>query len=152
MNPELISGPTSPVPFQTSRKGKIIMGLDMYLMASRYIGDWDHNKAEERATYKTIVEAAGLSRFRCEGSPHLTVDLCVAYWRKSNQIHKWFVDTVQGGEDECETSYVSREQLEELVKLCETAIANKDASLLPPQSGFFFGNTEINGWYWADLA
>lgn len=26
----------------------------------------------------------------------------IGYWRKANHIHKWFVDCVQDGEDDCE--------------------------------------------------
>jgi hypothetical protein len=127
------------------------MGLDMYLSAERYIGDWDHDKETERQAYKAVVAAAGLPGFRCDGSPHLVVKICVAYWRKANQIHAWFVENVQNGEDECKPHSVTREQLQELVALCEKAIADEDASLLTPRSGFFFGSTEIEQWYWDDL-
>jgi hypothetical protein len=127
------------------------MGLDMYLNASRYIGDWEHDAADERASYQAIAKAAGLEGFHCDGSPHLTVDLCVAYWRKANAIHAWFVEHCQEGEDECQTSGVEREQLQELIDLCEKVLETKDASLLPPKSGFFFGSTEIDDWYWRDL-
>jgi len=46
----------------------------------------------------------------------------VAYWRKANHIHNWFVRTVQDGQDECQRSYVSREQLQELVDLCRRVL------------------------------
>ena len=29
--------------------------------------------------------------------------------------------------------------------------ADRDSPNLPPQGGFFFGNTDINDWYWEDL-
>lgn len=130
------------------------MGLDMYLTASKYIGDWNHDKPDsfERIAYKDITKALGMPDLRCSGSPHLTVRICVAYWRKANQIHKWFVDKVQGGKDECQESYVSREQLQELVDLCKKVLANPYlVGLLPPASGFFFGSTEIDEWYWDGL-
>ena len=38
-----------------------------------------------------------------------------AYWRKANQIHKWFVDNVQGGKDDCGNYDVDVEQLKELL-------------------------------------
>lgn len=41
-----------------------------------------------------------------------------AYWRKANQIHSWFVDNVQNGEDDCGTYDVSVEKLKELLALC----------------------------------
>ena len=46
-----------------------------------------------------------------------------AYWRKANAIHSWFVQNVQDGVDNCETYQVTREQLEELVKACQTVLA-----------------------------
>ena len=39
----------------------------------------------------------------------------IAYWRKANAIHAWFVENCQDGRDECQTAYVSRDQLEDLL-------------------------------------
>ena len=39
----------------------------------------------------------------------------VGYWRKANQIHKWFVDNVQDGVDDCGEYKVTKEQLIETV-------------------------------------
>ena len=78
--------------------------------------------------------------------------LIEGYWRKSNQIHNWFVINAQDDVDECQQSPVKIEQLVELRKLCRRAIRTKDASLLPPVEGFFFGSTDIDKWYWSDLA
>lgn len=44
----------------------------------------------------------------------------VGYWRKANAIHKWFVDNVQNGVDNCEHYEVSKKQLEELLGICKT--------------------------------
>lgn len=101
----------------------------------------------------------------------------MGYWRKANCIHKWFVDNVQDGNDDCGDYYVSEEQLKELAELCQKDIdylnslvyinsdeqedffskekftykiyTNVDETKinLPPQSGFFFGNTEYNEYY-----
>lgn len=46
-----------------------------------------------------------------------------AYWRKANQIHKWFVDKVQNGVDDCEYYEVSKEQIEELLDTCKEVIS-----------------------------
>lgn len=82
-------------------------------------------------------------------SPWSTVYEQVGYWRKANHIHQWFVDYVQGGEDECEPHYVSEKQLELLEKVCKKVINNPDLGpeLLPVQSGFFFGGTEYDEYY-----
>ena len=79
----------------------------------------------------------------------------IGYWRKANQIHQWFVDNVQGGEDNCQKYFVSIEDLRGLVTLCEGLLVKRDPELaeeeLPTASGFFFGDTEYNDWYWQDL-
>ena len=78
-----------------------------------------------------------------------------AYWRKANAIHKWFVDNVQNGEDECRPHYVEREQLEELIDDCMLVIAAQDQELseqvVPTASGFFFGSTVYDDIYYGDL-
>tara|TARA_R100000365_G_C2707526_1_gene43980 strand:+ start:30 stop:530 length:501 start_codon:yes stop_codon:yes gene_type:complete len=46
----------------------------------------------------------------------------VMYWRKANHIHKWFVDNVQSGEDNCERYFVSEENLRQLLDVCNKVI------------------------------
>jgi hypothetical protein len=138
------------------------MGLDMYLSARKHINKIDWNKLDRdldtpysAATYQQwndVVESAGVATLVDKESIYgVDVMVNVAYWRKSNQIHKWFVDNVQGGEDNCGEYYVSREKLKELLTTCRQALFHKDPSLLPPQDGFFFGGTDIDEWYWLDI-
>lgn len=94
------------------------MGLDMHLTAKRYVGDWDHTNPAERARYRAVAEAAGFGGLRCDGSPHLEVEMSVMYWRKANAIHAWFVRECGGGVDDCRPVYVEREKLTELAALC----------------------------------
>ncbi len=42
----------------------------------------------------------------------------VAYWRKANQIHNWFVENIQDGNDDCGYYEVSRQKLQELLADC----------------------------------
>jgi len=102
------------------------MGLDMYLLARK----------SASPHWKESDEGTGL-----------------AYWRKANAIHKWFVDNVQGGLDDCKESQVSRGQLKELVKLCKQVLKNHDLApvLLPTQHGFFFGTQEYDDDYFEQL-
>jgi hypothetical protein len=44
------------------------------------------------------------------------------YWRKANQIHRWFVDNVQEGNDDCKEYYVDEDTLQELVNKCKEAL------------------------------
>lgn len=126
----------------------------MDLSATKYHGCWEHDK-EERVKNLKKLKAFGFDESDiAEGSPGYTLSIRVAYWRKANAIHRWFVEKVQDGKDECQASDVSRKQLEELLGECEKVLANKgDAKkLLPTRSGFFFGDTEYNDWYWGDIA
>ncbi len=125
------------------------MGLDMYLKAEKYLSNYDF-RPEEKVTNNAVKAAVGLDEYDSVDSS-VTVSVTVGYWRKANQIHKWFVDNCQDGVDECQDAYVSRDNLIELLEICNKALETKDASLLPPASGFFFGSTDIDEWYWQDL-
>lgn len=49
----------------------------------------------------------------------------LAYWRKANAIHKWFIDKVQDGNDDCKRHReVTREDLEELADVCKQILEN----------------------------
>jgi hypothetical protein len=77
----------------------------------------------------------------------------VGYWRKANQIHKWFVDNVQKGNDDCKEYYVSEEKIKELYDLCTQINSNpeKAEELLPSHPGFFFGSYEYDEYYIKDI-
>lgn len=131
------------------------MGLDMYLYADEYISGYDHLRPEEQERYRGILGACGVKpEWIDTDSPHIHVTYTVGYWRKANAIHRWFVDHVQGGVDECQRSYVSREDLAELRRVAAEAYAayragrpDRAGELLPPRSGFFFGPTALDEWY-----
>ena len=125
------------------------MGLDMYLDKRTYVKYWEHNgddnyevkvtKKDEPTNIdpkkvKYIIEEAG-------------------YWRKANAIHKWFVDNCQDGVDDCRDAYVGFNDLQALLDLCRIVIIDKSKAeqLLPSTSGFFFGNTEYDEWYYNDI-
>ena len=48
----------------------------------------------------------------------------VGYWRRADEIHRWFIDAVQGGKDNCEYYEVNKEKLETLLNLCKKAKAS----------------------------
>lgn len=135
------------------------MGLDMYLSAEEYVGGWSHAPAEEQERYRTVLGSLGVKpEMITDGSPHFEVSYSVAYWRKANAIHAWFVNNVQDGKDECQKSYVSKAQLQQLRAAAKQALDLYDAgqkaaaaALLPPQGGFFFGSTDVDECYRDDL-
>lgn len=119
------------------------MGLDMYLNAKRYV--W-HNEEELADKIGENVPGKGDMRVK-------SVTCEAGYWRKANAIHKWFVDNVQDGTDDCRNYYVSRAKLEELLNTVDKVLEKMELAneLLPTQSGFFFGNTDYDDWYKSDL-
>lgn len=136
------------------------MGLDSYLFSKQYMStlkmDDTAPDSEEVIQAKQILELfpeltninPDQERFN---SVTVTVDL--GYWRKANHIHKWFVDHIQGGVDECQDSYVERENLAELLATCKAVMADKSkaSELLPTSSGFFFGSTGYDEWYFEQV-
>lgn len=48
----------------------------------------------------------------------------VGYWRKANQIHKWFVDNIQDCIDDCGYYEVNKYELEELLRICKIVKEN----------------------------
>jgi hypothetical protein len=129
------------------------MGLDQYLYASKYVSSAEWRPEEVRAEFDSLVASMDAEKMVAKADiKSATIQFRVGYWRKANQIHGWFVDNVQGGEDDCREYRVSREQLQELLQLCKEAVKTKNQKLLEPQEGFFFGSTEIDEYYWGDIS
>ncbi len=134
------------------------MGLDMYLHMRRNFSGYELPN-NNTATYKQIIEASSFDGLADKGSPFVTVDTTIMYWRKANQIHGWFVNELAEGVDECQEIRVTRENLQTLRDLCFEALsipagktlAEHASEVLPPTSGFFFGSEEIDDWYVQDL-
>lgn len=137
------------------------MGLDQYLYARKFVSGTNYGRdaegnytSEQNEEFNKIIEAQGLTREDLRDDiPSATIELSVAYWRKVNAVHQWFVDECGDGEDNCQPYYVPREKLVELRDLCQQVLDNpEDAEeLLPTQGGFFFGSTEFDEYYIADV-
>ncbi len=87
------------------------MGLDMYLTKKTYVKNWDHHKPEYR--HEITIKQGGKIRDDIKPERICYIEEEVAQWRKANSIHKWFVDNVQNGKDDCRDYYVSHEQIAE---------------------------------------
>lgn len=130
------------------------MGLDMYLSGKRYLSSFnDQDKETAESVQKLMPELKGRKNQFGDGPAVKEIKIDAGYWRKANAIHAWFVKHVQDGEDRCRPHYVSREMLEDLRDTCQRVLDFKHLAneLLPTQSGFFFGETEFNEWYYQDL-
>lgn len=157
------------------------MGLDMYLYKKTYVGN-EYREPKHRLTV-TVPADQGSALYPqaadlIEDEKISEITEKAAYWRKANSIHKWFVDSLQDGEDDCRNTYVPMESLQELYDLCKKVLAEAKTSkpipsditdwsewdgltvenperlmdLLPTAEGFFFGNTQIGGDYLYDIA
>ena len=130
------------------------MGLDQFLMRKIYIGNkW--RDAKDRITIN-IPKSQKTATFpvndiKSEKISEITEE--IGYWRKANAIHKWFVDNIQDGNDDCGEYRVNEEQLNKLLKLCETVIANPGMAykILPTENGFYFGSTDYDEYYHQDI-
>ena len=86
--------------------GISINEVDMSLVEdyrSEYIHRYASYDNEKEYGWKSIIET-------------------IADWRKANHIHKWFVDNVQDGVDDCETYEVTKEQLINLLDVCKKVL------------------------------
>jgi len=123
----------------------------MYLSKRTYVRNWEHQKTEER--HEVVVTKGGQpTKINPNKVTYIIEE--AGYWRKANQIHKWFVENVQNGVDNCGEYYVDSSDLRKLLELCkQVEVDNSLAeSLLPSASGFFFGGTEYDEWYFNDIS
>ena len=126
------------------------MGLDMFLTRELYVSNWGKSPQEG---YDVRVTYAGKeTTLQQPRITHVTEE--IGYWRKSNQIHAWFVGNVQQGVDDCGDYYVSTEKLKQLKSICEEILADHDKAeeLLATKGGFFFGSTDYDEYYFEDLS
>lgn len=128
------------------------MGLDMYLKRKIYIGaNYEHNNITGK-----------LELFYGKENIPIKIDInkvseiveSVGYWRKFNALHNWFVNNIQDGEDNCEDSWISEQQLKQLLNILEKIHSKKCSpeELMPTQSGFFFGSIEYDEYYYQNVA
>jgi hypothetical protein len=123
------------------------MGLDMYLEKRTYVRQWSHQTPEEQ--FEVVVKKGGVTYPNIDPKKVKYIIEEAGYWRKANAIHRWFVENIQDGIDNCGDYYVDSSSLETLLDLCEKVKTNHELAdeLLPCAEGFFFGDTEYDEWY-----
>jgi hypothetical protein len=98
------------------------MGLDMYLDKCSNKA-WPHRDVNVDDLQTNDPELYNILKpmlvTRGKFCPWTSLFEEVGYWRKANAIHKWFVDHVQNGNDDCGRYQVTKAQLEELLSTCE---------------------------------
>ncbi len=77
----------------------------------------------------------------------------IGYFRKVNFLMSFFKY-----EGNCEYKEIAKSELEDLVERCNAVLTTpkknrqeKAEDLLPTQSGFFYGSTDYNEWYYKDV-
>lgn len=97
----------------------------MYLEAEKSLVHYgayrNEPESDEHRKARELAEALGLPADNAGEGNYGSIEVVVhaGYWRKANHIHKWFVDNVQDGKDECQREYVSREDLKKLRDVCK---------------------------------
>lgn len=105
------------------------MGLDMYLTREHYVKNWDWMDEDDKWTISiTGPEPIDVSKV-------VTISEEVYLWHKADVIHRWFVENVQDGEDNCARYYVTFEQLQELAEGCRKVLADLDNDALAEELG-----------------
>lgn len=155
------------------------MGLDMYMFrvkkgAEKYLKDNKMGKLFISFFTPFNIRPYKFDMPHCKNVDKYFKEL--AYWRKANAIHNWFVKNVQAGVDDSEPYPVLREQLTDLLNTCKTVLdcsellppcmlfvdpnkaynqLIKDPTvareLLPTLDGYFFGSTEYDSNYVYDI-
>lgn len=126
------------------------MGLDMFLHKEVYVGaNYEHNGI--KANISITNKKGEKIKVNPEKIIYIVEDF--AYWRKANHIHKWFVDNIQGGKDDCGDYRLAGCRLLELVDKCKIVREHPDkaSELLPRQEGFFFGSNEYDEDYFNEI-
>lgn len=98
------------------------MCLDMYLYRSQFARPSDEETI-------TVVKDGRTTIIPPTMPAQLTEE--VGSWRKANQIHGWFVDNVQNGEDDCREYDVTCEHLRALSRTVDQVLSN--SKLIPGQ-------------------
>lgn len=126
------------------------MGLDMYLYRETYVKNWEHTPEEKRFEI-TIKRGGKDTNIDIDKISDVTEN--IMYWRKFNALHNWIVENCAGGTDECQRIFVSDKELVELYNILKEINVSHDKAeeLLPTTSGFFFGGTEYDEYYFDEV-
>lgn len=75
-----------------------------------------------------------------------------AYFRKVNFLFHYF-ESITGTMHDQWFAFVTPEDVDDIIDRCERVLKNHSLAheLLPTQSGFFFGGTDYDKWYFSDV-
>lgn len=103
------------------------MGLDMYLHKTNYVRNWPRQMRPDELHEVTVTRGGEPTLIRPERVTYV-LEL-VAYWRKAYVIHRWFVENVQGGIDNCAEYLVHASQLRQLLSLLKEGLPDEEDTI-----------------------
>ena len=136
------------------------MGLDMYFYARKTtyksFSKWDNPERANEVNYPEDLKIFSDYIYdRNFKSVQTETSYQIGYFRKFNALHSYIVKTFADGIDNCQDIYLYKEDVEQIKKILDDVLeANteeKAKELLPPQSGFFFGGTDYDEYYFEDV-
>jgi hypothetical protein len=129
----------------------------MYLSVRKYVErlvEDEPQKPRETDDFRDLLRITDTADIvEVGGYTGASVEIPVYYWRKANSIHKWFVDNLADGVDNCQPIEFEPKKLEGLLAnikavLDSPRVASKK---MPTSSGFFFGSEDYSEWYFDTL-
>ena len=137
------------------------MGLDMYFFAKKTtyksFSKWDNSDRVDETNYpedlKTFSDYIYDRNFK---SVQTETRYQIGYFRKFNALHSYIVKTFANGIDNCQDIYLYKEDVEQIKKVLDDVLnahqrVEKAKEPLPTQSGFFFGGTDYDEYYFEDV-
>lgn len=105
------------------------MGLDMYLYGERYISEnYSDDPVKSAKALHATLDALNLLDDEGIAKDHIygfSAKVTLGYWRKAWPIHRWFVDNVQNGADNCGEYRVQTDVLQQLLSDCIAVLSAK---------------------------
>ena len=137
------------------------MGLDMYFYARKTtyksFSKWDNQESTKEVNYpedlKTFSDYIYDRNFK---SVQTETSYQIGYFRKFNALHSYIVKTFADGIDNCQDIILYKEDVEQIKKVLDDVLnahqqVEKAKEILPTQSGFFFGGTDYDEFYFEDV-
>lgn len=117
---------------------------------------WDKSSKVDETDYpedlKTFSDHIYDRNFK---SVHTEISYQIGYFRKFNALHSYIVKTFANGVDDCQDIILYKEDVEQIKKVLDEVLnahqqVEKAKELLPTQSGFFFGGTDYDEYYFEE--
>ena len=137
------------------------MGLDMYFYAKKTtyksFSKWDEPDRTNEVNYPEDLKIFSDYIYdRNFKSVQTETIYQIGYFRKFNALHSYIVKTFANGVDDCRDIILYKEDVEQIKKVLDDVLnahqqVEKAKELLPTQSGFFFGGTDYDEYYFEDV-